>query len=719
MTARVSSPDTNKTGRPDTGSYAPPPRALSLGDEHSAAPTPTRDSSFGNSPLRVGIIGAGKMAANHVQSILQCSEDAVVSAYVDPSHAARLSMHALVPAATGYSTVDEMLSAEQLDVVHVCTPPGLHAKFAARALEAGCHVYVEKPFVETLREANALLELSRSRGLLIATGHQLLYESPTRESEKLLPALGRVTHIESYFSFRTVRRAPGGRVPLASDLQLLDILPHPVYLLLHFLDLSASGSPELLSLSDAGDGTIHALVRHGHVTGTLVVTLHGRPVESYVRVVGTNGSICADYVRGTVQRLIGPGTSGIDKALAPYRIANQLLRDTTSSLFHRVVNRNRSYPGLVELFDAFYAAVRTGTESPISEINILKTTELCEKVADSLRMRTVSTINPTWPSSAKGVLVTGGTGLLGSAIARELVTRGRLVRVVSRRRPASWEKIDKVDYVSADLGDVLPTEIFRNIDCVVHTAAETAGGWQEHQRNSVDATRHIVTAAAAAGVRNMIHVSSLAVIGRPIARQAIAEDTPLERNEKGYGPYVWGKLESERVAATLAAQSRVRLRVVRPGPLIDSSNFEPPGRLGRRLGNLFVAVGGQRHKLPVTDVAFAARTIAWMLDNPDDAPDTLNLLNPVLPTRRAAVDMLRSSNPGLSVIWLPRWLLLALSSAAVVAQKIARPRRPAINVAKLFGSPNYDTSLVKGLARRIDEMPSPVLTPMTRRKAAT
>jgi hypothetical protein len=108
-----------------------------------------------------------------------------------------------------------------------------------------------------------------------------------------------------------------------------------------------------------------------------------------------------------------------------------------------------------------------------------------------------------------------------------------------------------------------------------------------------------------------------------------------------------------------------------------------------------------------------------MLDNPDDAPDTLNLLNPVLPTRRAAVDMLRSGNPGLSVIWLPRWLLLALSSAAVVAQKIARPRRPAINVAKLFGSPNYDTSLVKGLARRIDEMPSPVLTPMTRRKAAT
>src|SRR2546427_7919472 len=51
------------------------------------------------------------------------------------------------------------------------------------------------------------------------------------------------------------------------------------------------------SLEVSQAGTVHALVRRGGVTGTLVVTLEGRPVESYLRVIGKNGSLFADYVR--------------------------------------------------------------------------------------------------------------------------------------------------------------------------------------------------------------------------------------------------------------------------------------------------------------------------------------------------------------------------------------------------------------------------------------
>ena len=141
-----------------------------------------------------------------------------------------------------------------------------------------------------------------------------------RLQEELLPALGTISHIESYFSFRPVRRTPDGRVPLRPDLQLLDILPHPVYLLLSVLERAGSGPIELAATQVGAGGTVHALLRQGATTGVLTVTLEGRPVESYLRVVGSNGSICADFVRGTVQRHIGPGTSGHRQGkLAPYR----------------------------------------------------------------------------------------------------------------------------------------------------------------------------------------------------------------------------------------------------------------------------------------------------------------------------------------------------------------------------------------------------------------
>jgi len=250
-------------------------------------------------------------------------------------------MRSIVPGIKSYRTPEELLAAERPGVVHICTPP---------ALRAGSHIYVEKPFTERVEDAQQILDEARAKSLLVCAGHQLLYESPTAVLTQYLPSIGRVVHIESYFSFRTVRHAPGGRTVLRADHQLLDILPHPVYLLLRVLEQSGEGRIELVSLEVSQAGTVHALVRRGGVTGTLVVTLEGRPVESYLRVIGKNGSLFADYVRSTTQRAIGPGSSGVDKLLAPYRQAWQLLTGTTSAMARRFLKRQRSYPGLAELF---------------------------------------------------------------------------------------------------------------------------------------------------------------------------------------------------------------------------------------------------------------------------------------------------------------------------------------------------------------------------------
>jgi len=652
--------------------------------------------------VQIALFGAGRHAQHHARAIARCAGARVV-AVADPSDAAQAAMREIVPSIRCYRSPDELLAAETPHIAHIITPPSAHASLALAALKAGCHIYVEKPFTERVEDAQQILDEARERNLFVCAGHQLLYEPPTRLLERYLPSVGRIAHLESYFSFRTVRHAPGGRRVLRPDHQLLDILPHPVYLLLRVLEQAAEGRTELMTLDVNHTGTVHALVRRGDVTGTLVVTLEGRPVESYLRVVGRNGSLFADYVRSTMLRAIGPGSSGIDKLVAPYRQAWQLGIGTTSALARRFLKRQRSYPGLVEFFSAFYAAVRTKSPSPVSPESLLDTVRICERVGDVLKAAERRTLEcaASRPINSRGVLVTGGTGLLGKEIVKALLSRGRPVRVVARREPSPWERIPGVEYIVADVADEVGAQLFEGIDTVIHAAAETAGGWEEHQRNSIDATINMVSESAAAGIRHFLHVSSLAVLAQS-SGEPIGDHHPLEPNSKGSGPYVWGKLESERRAVDLGQELGMSIKVIRPGALVDYRDFDPPGRLGKRLGNIFVAVESPADKLGVVDVAFAGRCLAWMVDAWDEVPSPLNLLDPSLPTKRELLQRLRQTNPDLTVLWLPRFLLVSLSWTALVLQKLLRPRKPPVNVAKVFSVLPYDTSAISLLSTLMD-----------------
>jgi predicted dehydrogenase/nucleoside-diphosphate-sugar epimerase len=635
------------------------------------------------------------MGRHHAVAIQRLPAAATLVAVADADLANANALAADLGIPTSYGDFEKLLERERPDVVHICTSPASHFVLARSALEAGASVYIEKPFAETSAQARELLELAQALGRQVCAGHQLLFERPTILAKPIVDKLGAIQHVESYFAFRQAGRQDGRR-PLTAVEQLLDILPHPAYLLVHFLGESAATEPLTVNGIRVDErGSVHALVSAGDVTGVLVASLHARPVDSYVKVVGTRGSVTLDYVRGIVVPSLGVGST-IDKILDPYSRAIATAGGSTSSLARRFFKKQRSYPGLADAFAAFYDHVATGAPAPVSASNIARTTELCDVVRRELDESQLRSLQRPRPLVSPTVAVTGGTGTLGREVIAGLVEKGVTPLVLSRRLPPPGQRDPNTHYASVDLG-AAGFELPASIETVVHCAAETAGGWDAHQRNSIDATRNLLDAMRSAHTRQLVHVSSLAVIDAD-ATQPLDETSPLERDGRRRGPYVWGKLESERIAAAAPRTHSIDVRIVRPGPLVDSNAFDPPGKLGRAVGRTFVAVGSPSATIPICDVAQAGRLIAWTATHFDEAEAVLHAIDPVPASRRSLVARVRgTAPPGVRVMWFPAPFLALASWAAVAAQKILRPRKPAVSLRAAFHSPRCTTERVRSV----------------------
>jgi predicted dehydrogenase/nucleoside-diphosphate-sugar epimerase len=650
--------------------------------------------------LRVGLIGSGKMGLHHLKA-MTASGRAVIVGIADPA-ASEEDLRPLIPAeAIIVSDAAQLFERAKPQVVHIVTPPSTHTSLAEQAIKAGCHVYIEKPFTPTRAEAEHLFALAAAHGVKVCAGHQVLFEAPALAVWDALPEIGRLVHIESYFSFKMVRRT------ITPVDQVKDILPHAVYPVVDQLRAGtgdAESPIEVVGMSLEADGDAYVLLRLGRVTAVVIVTLNGRPVEQYQSIVGTNGSLRADYIGGGLAKLVGPGT-GPGVLLTPFRRAFRTLTGTTRGVARLLTGG--TYAGLRTLAKRFYESILDGSAMPLSPRSIIDTVAICEHVGQALdaiehtaeaaartRLAAAEVAMPALAAGHPGVLVTGGTGLLGRRICEELRHAGFPVRVVARRVPSYTRRVAGVEYAAADLARGIDATILQGIGSIVHSAAETAGGKEDHRRNSIEATRQLLTAAAAAGVKQVIHISSLAVLktSREVGR-ALDESVEIDPASIKRGPYVWGKAESEIVAQKVGAELGLQVKIIRPGPLVDYTAYHPPGRLGRELGPLFVAMGPKRGALSVCDVTTAARVIRSYLEDFASAPPVLNLVEAPAPTRRELLSRYQSARPDLSVVWFPAILLRGLSGPLKLLQRVALGAKQPIDVAAAFASERYRTDL--------------------------
>ena len=135
-------------------------------------------------PLRVGILGAGTIAAVHAANLDQMPEARLVA--VADLDGARASALAAPRGATVLSTLDELLERCALDAVLVSLPPFATAGVVGCLAERGLHVYAEKPVGLELAAAEADLAAVRAAGVVAASGYMWRASPIVRRARELL-----------------------------------------------------------------------------------------------------------------------------------------------------------------------------------------------------------------------------------------------------------------------------------------------------------------------------------------------------------------------------------------------------------------------------------------------------------------------------------------------------------------------------------------------------
>lgn len=168
------------------------------------------------------------------------------------------------------------------------------------------------------------------------------------------------------------------------------------------------------------------------------------------------------------------------------------------------------------------------------------------------------------------ILVTGGSGFLGSAIVRRLVERGEAVRSLQRHDSVALRG-SGVDIICADLADHKTViQAAKGCDAIIHVAAKTGvwGRYQDYYRPNVIGTQNVVTACLANGIQRLVYTSTPSVIHGGGDVEGVNESVPLATHFETAYPAT--KAEAERLV--LAANSQTLATVALRPHLIWGPN---------------------------------------------------------------------------------------------------------------------------------------------------
>lgn len=317
--------------------------------------------------MKIGIIGCGNIAQTHAKILKETVDDPKLI-FCDRNKDKAVKFAERFSPGPAYESVDDLLSAEGLDSVHILTQVQSHALLATKSLEAGVHVYIEKPIVEKRSEYIALRNLAKSQDKHLCSGYSALGIPVVRQTKEIIESgdYGRLVTVHCDFNWSAAGDAlPYGRPDhWAYQMKggiLQNLADHPTSLIIDVLDdvrehsmlfgrrrQLPHDSPDLLNVSVKSDDQIGSYTLsfgHGNTYGQVTYYLEA-------------ATILVDLRRNLISVQAGKGPqSGFGKIRSGIQLSWDVGWATIGNAGKRVTGSVQREPGIEGLIENFYCAI--------------------------------------------------------------------------------------------------------------------------------------------------------------------------------------------------------------------------------------------------------------------------------------------------------------------------------------------------------------------------
>lgn len=139
--------------------------------------------------IKVGIIGYGYWGPNVLRNFSSI-DGAMVVALSDINTECLIQAKRIYPELRTTTDYRDVTTSKEIDAVAIVTPVFTHYQLAKSALENGKHIFIEKPFTSTVKEAEELIELAEKNNLTIMVDHTFLFTGAVRKIKELIDSHG-------------------------------------------------------------------------------------------------------------------------------------------------------------------------------------------------------------------------------------------------------------------------------------------------------------------------------------------------------------------------------------------------------------------------------------------------------------------------------------------------------------------------------------------------
>ncbi len=178
--------------------------------------------------MQAAIIGIGYWGPNLVRNFLSNSHISKVYAF-DLNESRQSMIKKRFPEISLIDNYEDIFKSKDIDIVVVATPVDKHYEIGKKALEAGKHIWVEKPYTSTSEQAKELNRIAEEKGLTIFVDHTFIYTGAVRKMKELIDSnvLGDILYFDSV------------RINLGlfqSDVNVIwDLAPHDISIMFYIL----------------------------------------------------------------------------------------------------------------------------------------------------------------------------------------------------------------------------------------------------------------------------------------------------------------------------------------------------------------------------------------------------------------------------------------------------------------------------------------------------